>query len=161
VGDGMIRKLCGALALAMALTIPASAGAKIDDPVAFVRGVYARWNASQPKPKSVFTARLDALAALDDKESHGEVGRGNDFSFWCNCQDGNVKNVTVKGWDVANAASPRKVVDAKFQIEGKKEHLLFYFEKTGAGWKIDDVQSLATDPWTLSVIYKYGWPDGR
>jgi hypothetical protein len=148
------------LAVAATLGSPASAGTKIDDPVMFVKGVYARWNASQPEPKGVFTARLDALAALDGKEAHGEVGRGNDFSFWCNCQDGDVENVTVKGWAVANAPS-RKVVEAKFLLEDKKERLLFYFEKTKDGWKIDDVQSLASDPWTLSVIYKYGWPDGR
>jgi hypothetical protein len=148
------------VALTASLIVPASAGTKIDDPIAFVKSVYAHWNASQPEPKGVFTARLEALAALDEKEAHGEVGRGNDFSFWCNCQDGDVKNVTVKGWTVANAPD-RKVVEAKFLLDAKKQRLLFYFEKTKAGWKIDDVQSLATDPWTLSVIYKYGWPDGR
>jgi hypothetical protein len=156
----MATKLYGALALIAALAVPANAGAKIDDPIAFVKNVYAHWDASQPEPKGVFTARLDALAALDAKEAHGEVGRGNDFSFWCNCQDGNVKNVTVKGWAVANAPD-RKVVEARFLLEDKKERLLFYFEKSKAGWKIDDVQSLASDLWTLSVIYKYGWPDGR
>jgi hypothetical protein len=133
----------------------------IDDPLAFVKGVYAHWNASQPAPTGVFTARLAALQALDDKEAGGEVGRGNDFSFWCNCQDGDVKNVTVKGWDVPRATPPRKVVQVKFRLDDKKEILEFYFEKTQDGWKIDDVQSLASDPWTLSVVYKYGWPDGR
>lgn len=149
------------VAATILLIAPASAATKIEDPVAFVKGVYAKWNASQPGPKGVFTARLDALAALDVKEAHGEVGRGNDFSFWCNCQDGEIKNVVVKGWDVPDAAPSRKVVQVKFLLDGKKEWLEFYFEKTSAGWKIDDVQSLATDPWTLSVLCKYGWPDGR
>jgi hypothetical protein len=148
------------LALAAPFAVPATAATTIDDPVAFVKSVYAKWNASQPEPTGVFTARLEALAALDEKEAHGEVGRGNDFSFWCNCQDGDLKAATVKGWTVANAPN-RKVVEAKFLLDGKKEDLLFYFERTKAGWKIDDVQSTATDPWTLSVIYKYGRPEGR
>lgn len=156
----MLGKLCAVLTVSI-LACAQAAAAPIGDPVAFVKSVYAKWNASQPEPKDVFTARLDALAALDDKEAHGEVGRGNDFSFWCNCQDGEIKNISVKGWDVPNAAPGRKVVEARFLLEDKSERLLFYFEKSKAGWKIDDVQSLAADPWTLSVVYKYGWPDGR
>lgn len=155
-----MKSIITAATTILLLNIPASAGTKIDDPVAFVKGVYAHWNASQPEPRGVFSARLDALAALDDKEAGGEVGRGNDFSFWCNCQDGDIKNVTVKGWTVVNAPG-RQVVEVKFLLDDRKEDLLFYFEKTAAGWKIDDVQSLASDPWTLSIIYKYGWPDGR
>ena len=148
-------------ATAILFMAPASAGTKIDDPLAFVKGVYAHWNASQPEPEGVFTPRLAALQALDEKEAGSEVGRGNDFSFWCNCQDGDLKNVAVTSWDVAGAKTPRKVVEVKFLLDDKKEVLEFYFEKTGAGWKIDDVQSLASDLWTLSIIYKYGWPDGR
>ena len=149
------------IAVFAALTgISASADTKIDEPVAFVKGVYAHWTASQPEPKSVFTARLSALQELDEKEAHGEVGRGNDFSFWCNCQDGTLKNVSVKGWNVANA-SGRKAVEARFVLDGKKQDLLFYFESTKAGWKIDDVQSRGADGWTLSIVYKYGWPDER
>jgi hypothetical protein len=149
-----------ALALTALMACPALAGTKIDDPVAFVKGVYAHWNASQPAPEGVFSPRLAALQELDEKEAHGEVGRGNDFSFWCNCQDGEIKSVTVKGWAVENAPD-RKVVEAKFLLDGKKQDLLFYFEKTKASWKIDDVQSRGADAWTLSVIYKYGSADGR
>jgi hypothetical protein len=149
-----------ALALATMLAAPAFAGSKIDDPVAFVKGVYAHWKASQPEPKGVYSARLDALAALDEKEAHGEVGRGNDFSVWCNCQDGDIKGASVKGWTVENATD-RKVVEVKFALDGKKQDLLFYFENTKAGWKIDDVQSRGSDGWTLSILYKYGWPDGH
>jgi hypothetical protein len=139
---------------------PALAGTKIDDPVKFVTGVYAHWSTQHPEPEGVFTERLSALQALDEKEAHGDVGRGNDFSFWCNCQDGEMKNAVVKGWPVENA-SGRQVVEAKFLLDGKKQDILFYFERTKAGWKIDDVQSLGPNGWTLSVVYKYGWTDGR
>jgi hypothetical protein len=108
----------------------------------------------------VLTPRLKDLRALDEKEAHGEVGRDNDFSFWCNCQDGEIKSVTVKSWAVENAPG-RKVVEAKFLLDGKKQDLLFYFERTTAGWKIDDVQSRGAEAWTRSVIYKYGAADGR
>lgn len=149
-----------AVALAVLAMVPATAGTRIDNPVIFVTGVYARWNASHPEPSDVFTERLRALQALDEKEAHGEVGRGNDFSFWCNCQDGDLKNAVVKGWPVENARS-RQVVRVKFLLDGKQQDQLFYFEKTTAGWKIDDVQSLGPDGWTLSVIYKYGWAWGH
>ena len=148
------------LVMALVLAVPATAET-IADPVVFVKGVYARWNASQPEPTGVFTARLDALAALDDKEAHGEVGRGDDFSFWCDCQDGELTNATVRGWPVYAAVPAREVVEVKFLLDGKKQDLLFYFEMTKAGWKLDDVQSIASDPWTLSLVYKYGWPDGK
>ena len=153
-------KLAVALVFAAFLGLPAQAGTKIDDPVAFVKGVYASWSTQKAEPDGVFTARLDALRALDEKEAHGEVGRGNDFSFWCNCQDGEIKKPVVKGRDVENAKG-RKVVDVKFELDGKKQDIVFYFEQTKDGWKIDDVRLNAKGGWTLSLIYKYGWDDEK
>ena len=155
-----MKHVLSALALTALMAVPALAATKIDDPVKFVQTVYAGWSTQKAKPEDIFTARLEGLRALDEKEAHGEVGRGNDFSFWCNCQDGEIKSPTVKGWAVANAPD-RKVVEAKFLLDSKKQDLLFYFERTKAGWKIDDVQSRGADAWTLSVIYKYGSADGR
>ena len=155
-----MKHLVSALALTALLTIPATAGTKIDDPVAFVKGVYAGWSTQKAEPEGVFTARLEALRALDEKEAHGEVGRGNDFSFWCNCQDGEVKKSAVKGRDVENTKG-RKVVDAKFELDGKKQEIFFYFEQTKDGWKIDDARLAGKGGWTLSLIYKYGWDDEK
>ena len=142
------------------LSTPALAATKIDDPVAFVKDVYAHRSTQKAEPEGVFTARLEALRALDEKEAHGEVGRGNDFSFWCNCQDGEIKSAVVKGRDVENATG-RKVVDAKFELDGKKQEIFFYFEQTKDGWKIDDVRLNVKGGWTLSLVYKYGWDDGK
>jgi len=156
-----MKHLVSALALTALLTIPATAGTKIDDPVKFITGVYAHWAKNQNPQEDIYTARLKALMDLDVKEADGQVGRANDFSFWCNCQDGDIKNAVIKGWDVPDASPARKVVDAKFLLEGKKQDILFYFEKTAAGWKLDDVQSRLDITWTLSVICKYGFPESK
>lgn len=159
----MLTKIGGALALTAAMAIPAVAGTKIDDPELFLRNAYAKWAAEQRYEvgEDIYTARLAALVALDRKEANGEVPRADDFDFWCNCQDGKLTNVAVKSWKVDNAAPAREVVEAKFRLDGKRQDILFYFEKTNAGWKLDDVQSLGADAWTLSVICKYGFPQGR
>jgi len=151
------------LALIALTAFPAAAATRIDDPVAFLRTAYAKWTAGERYEvgEDIYTERLAALVALDRKEANGEVPRADDFDFWCNCQDGDIKNVTVKGWSVYGAVPDRQVVEAKFLLEGKRQDILFYFEKTNAGWKLDDVQSLGADAWTLSVICKYGWANGK
>lgn len=156
-----MKSVFAALALLALTTLTAQAGTRIDDPVAFVRGVYDHWHDSQRIPEDIYTGRLAALIALDTREAHGEVGRANDFSFWCDCQDGELAHPTVTGWPVENAAPPRYVVEAKFDRGEEKKDILFYFEKTGAGWKLDEVQSQGPKGWTLSVLCKYGWPGGR
>jgi len=32
-----------------------------------------------------------------------------------------------------------------------------FWEKSGGRWRLDDMQSLGKEGWTLSVILKYGW----
>lgn len=145
-----------ALAALLLILSPANAATRIDDPLAFVRGIYAHWNMSQPD--DIYTPRLKALMDLDEKEAHGEVGRANDFSFWCDCQDGDVKKVAVKSWDISDAAPPRKIVEAKFKLEDEDRDIVFYFEKTKVGWKLDDVQRKGPQGWTLSLLCKYGFP---
>lgn len=136
--------------------MPANAATVIADPVAFVKGVYAHWNSDQRVPENIYTARLSSLIALDNREAHGEVGRGNDFSVWCNCQDGELKNPRIVARDVENAKG-RKVVAAKFDLDDRKEEIIFYFEHTKAGWKIDDIRSTGKEAWTCSLLLKYGW----
>lgn len=147
-------------ALAALILAPAQAATRIADPAVFVKGVYAHWATDKQPPDDIYTKRLQALFALDSKEAGGEVGRANDFSIWCNCQDGDLKKVAVKSWNVVNAPT-RKVVEATFLLDDKPQRILFYFERGQTGWKIDDVQSTGTDSWTLSVLCKYGWPDNR
>lgn len=159
-----MKQILSALALIATCGPAIAAGEKavavINDPVAFVKGVYTHWSTSKPEPEGIFTARLTALQALDEKEAHGEVGRGNDFSYWCNCQDGEIKKSVVTGRNVENT-KVRKVVDVKYEIDGKKQEEFFYFEQTKDGWKLDDVRMAGKDGWTLSLIYKFGWDDEK
>ena len=155
-------KMAVALVVTTMLCIPAQAGTKIDDPVKFIEGVYKglATNSQTMAPEDIYTPRLAALIDLDIKEANGEVGRGNDFSFWCNCQDGDVKKPVVSGRDVENAKS-RKVVDVKFELDGDKREAIFYFEQLKDGWKLDDVRFAGKDGWTYSLILKYGWDDRK
>jgi hypothetical protein len=152
---GLFAVLSFIAALAL---IPASAATKIDDPVAFVKSVYATTVGKHPEPDDIYTPRLDALFKLDSKESHGEVGRW-DTDFWMNGQDGAASGVHISKADVENATG-RMIVIATFKNEKTPNEIHFYFEKTAKGWKLDDVRSLLGDPWVLSLQLKYGY-DGK
>lgn len=138
----------------------ANAGTVISDPVKFIRSVYATEIGNKPPPEDINTPRLDALYALNTKEfGKDEVGR-IDFDIFMNAQDGTISNVKVTGVPVENGPG-REVVIAKFKNEGTAQEVHFYFEKTKAGWKLDDARGLTgPEPWTLSLILKYGW-DGK
>jgi hypothetical protein len=139
-----------------------AAATKISDPAKFVADVYAKYAKVKDyaPPTDIYSARLAALFALDTKEAGSEVGR-IDFDPWTNAQDFQISAVSVKAQPVENAAS-REIVVAKFKNIGTPETIIFYFEKTGGAWKLDDMQSPKGDQvWTLSVILKYGWADGK
>jgi hypothetical protein len=159
----MQQRIVNAVLLAACLTFPAASHAattKISDPAKFVADVYAHYAKvhDYEPPTDIYSPRLAALFALDTKEAGGEVGR-IDFDFWTNAQDFQITGVTVKAQPVENASS-REIVVAKFKNIGKPETIVFYFEKTKTGWQLDDAQAPSGDqPWTLSVILKYGWPD--
>ena len=142
--------------------LSAQAVTKISDPAKFVADVYAHYAKVKDysAPTDVYSPRLAALVALDSKEAGGEVGR-LDFDPWTNAQDDQIGDVTVKAQPVENASS-REIVVAKFKNIGKPETIVFYFEKTKTGWQLDDMQAPSGEqPWTLSVILKYGWTDGK
>ncbi len=160
----MSHRIMNAVFLGAALVLPVSAHAAqrtIPDPVKFVSDVYAHFEKSHDysEPTDVYSPRLAALFALDSKEAGGEVGR-IDFDPWVNAQDFEIKNVSVKAQPVDNTKD-REIVVAKFKNIGTPETIVFYFEKAkGGGWQLDDMQAPGGEqPWTLSVILKYGWPD--
>jgi hypothetical protein len=97
---------------------------------------------------------------LNNKEfGKDEVGR-IDFDIYMNAQDGTITGVKVKGMPVDNGPG-REIVVANFKNEGKPQEVHFYFEKIKGAWKMDDASSMTgPDPWTLSLILKYGW-DGK
>jgi hypothetical protein len=149
-----------AISVAALLVFSSAQGAtRIDDPVKFVTGVYK--NLTHPTngpaaPDDIYSARLAALFALDTKEANGEVGRF-EADIWTNAQDiDHFVVLGIKGQDVYGIPG-RKVVIAKFKNGTSTHTNLYYFEKTGAGWKLDDVVALGTDGYTLSVVLKYGW----
>jgi hypothetical protein len=156
-------KILVILSFAALLCAPAQAATKIDDPVKFVSGLYAKIAAANPKtpyiaPEDIYTPRLAGLFALERKEAGDEVGR-MDFDFWSNSQDWELSGVKVTGQPV-EGAKDREVVIVHFKNFHKPEEIHFYFEKTAAGWKLDDARSLLGESWTLSLILKYGW-DGK
>lgn len=145
---------------ALLCSVPADAAKlQISDPVTSIRSVYATIG-NKPPPDNINTPRLDALYALNDKEfGKDEVGR-IDFDIYMNAQDGTLTNVKVTGLPVENGPG-REIVVAKFKNEGKQQEVHFYFEKVGKYWLLDDASSYTgPDPWTLSLILKYGW-DGK
>lgn len=155
----MLKHLAAA-AFAAAITFSgASAATRVDDPVKFVTNVYKAIGVPTIDPldtTQIYSARLSALWALDTKEAGGEVGRF-EADIWTNAQDvDHFKLLSVKGQDVYGAKG-RKLVIVKFH-NGTADHTnVFYFEKTAAGWKLDDVVALGQDGYTLSIVLKYGW----
>ena len=149
----------GALLLA-AVCLPAHAATRIDDPAKFIAQQYdnLKKNHGYRFPEDIYTARLAALFVADRNETGAkppELGR-LDFDFWIDAQDTDdampgVVKVTAE--DVPHAPD-RKIVDVTFTNFDPKENL-FYFEKTAAGWKLDDVRSQASG-WTLSLVLRYG-----
>jgi hypothetical protein len=156
-------KILVILSFAALLCAPAQAATRIDDPVKFVSGLYAKMAAATAKtpyvaPEDIYTPHLAELFALEKKEAGDEVGR-MDFDFWSNAQDWELSGVKVSGQPV-EGAKDREVVIAKFKNTGKPQEIHFYFEKTKTGWLLDDARSLVGESWTLSLILKYGW-DGK
>ena len=149
--------LCTCLALG---ALSARAKTTIDNPEVFVRGVYAhiaKTPSNYQEPDDIYSDRLKSLFALDSKEAGGEVGR-IDFDFWTNSQDSELAGVRVSSSPVESAPMRRTVV-AKFKNIGKPEEIHFYFERDAHGWHLDDARSAGAEPWTLSLILKYGWED--
>ena len=151
-----------AAALVAAITfsgVASAAPTKIDDPVKFVTAVYKKVGSPNagPTPDDIYSPRLAALWALDTKEAGGEVGRF-EADIWTNAQDvDHFKVLSIKGQDAEGAKGTRKLVIVKFH-NGTADHTnVFYFEKSAAGWKLDDVVALGQDGYTLSVVLKYGW----
>jgi len=149
----------GVLLLA-APCLPASAATRIDDPAKFITQMYDNLKKHHDFrfPEDIYSARLTALFAADRKETGAkppELGR-LDFNFWVDAQDTDDAMpgvVKITSEDVPHAPD-RKIVDVTFTNFDPKENL-FYFEKTGSGWKLDDVRSQSSG-WTLSLILRYG-----
>lgn len=109
--------------------------------------------------KLEYSPRLRALFAEEEKYAGGEVGR-LEFDFTTGAQDDDTSDVKVSRRDTDGAA--RRAVTANFANMGKPVEVVYYFEKIGDAWFLDDVASPGyggrdgTPPWTLSLVLKYG-----
>jgi hypothetical protein len=154
-----VRTAATILGLGVALLPVASAGqaAPITDPAAFVADVYRRLVASEHDsdylpPKDIYSQRLKALFAEDDRHRGGEIGC-MDFVFWVNGQDWGLTNIRVTSREVAGHPD-RRLVIATFVNLGSPEEIHFDFQQIAGRWLLDDVQSVKDGRWTLSAILK-------
>ncbi|MFI4975460.1 MAG: hypothetical protein ACHP84_13050 [Caulobacterales bacterium] len=149
-----------ALAVLCASGPALAAPTHISDPKAFVTQVYHRLATDQnyTAPEDIYTAHLKALFADEKHDAGDEVGRV-DFDFWTDAQDWSLKDPKVREAPVEGNAG-RKVEIVTFLNSDRPEEIHFYFQKTPAGWLLDDARSVKGESWTLSVILKYGW-DGQ
>lgn len=149
---GMILALGLSLSpFSFAQTVP------IKEPTAFVTEVYRRFSASVHgseylPPEKIYTPRLKALFAADDRWRRGEVGC-IDFVFWVNGQDWELKNASVTSQDVPGHPE-RRLVIATFTNLGTPEEIHFEFQRIGSQWLLDEAQSVKGERWTLSTILK-------
>jgi Protein of unknown function (DUF3828) len=144
-------------ASAFLATSPLAASTRIDDPVAFVREVYAHFVGAQNRgpvydaPQDVYTPRLSKLFEDDRKNTPAGDEGCLDFDFWLNGQDWKLTKIEVTE---AMASQDRKVVVAKFANAGTPQELHFEFRRIDGRWLLDDVSSLKDNAWTLSKILK-------
>ena len=144
--------LCAASA---AIAAPAKP-VKVSDPQATMKTLYEKLAKDDFSMELPMSARLNALMALDTKEAKGEVGR-LDGDYFINGQDSKITNAVVTARDVDNAPG-RKIVVVCFKNFDKAMENHYFWEKTKAGWVLDDVRYLdEKDGYTLSLMLKYGW----
>lgn len=128
----------------------------VKDPLAATKAHYAQIEKDKFDGELPFSARLKALEALDAKETpKDEVGR-IDGDIYVNAQDMKVTNVVVISRNVENAPN-RRIVVVRFKNFDEQEEMHLFWEKTKAGWVVDDIRALGDDGWTLSLMLKYGW----
>ena len=88
-------------ASAFLATFPLAATTRIDDPVAFVRGVYAHFVGAQGRgpvydaPQDIYTPRLSKLLEDDRKKTPAGDEGCLDFVFWLNGQDWKLTKIEV------------------------------------------------------------------
>ncbi|HEY2071197.1 MAG TPA: DUF3828 domain-containing protein [Rhizomicrobium sp.] len=143
-------------ALLCAFIATPALAADASSPKAIILDVYAhiQKNVEFDPPNSLLTPRLAGLIAGDTADAKGEVGR-LDVDFWINGQDGKITKVAAKARP-DDLRADRQVVTVTMDNFGKPQTAIFYFEKQGGKWLIDDVRWTGKDGWVLSLAAKYG-----
>ena len=155
---------------AFCLAQPALAAPRPTEPQAIVADVYAHLMIEQDRPtdalldrynppNDLYTPALAKAFAEEKRDAAGDLGR-LDFFFWVNGQDWKLADLSISERSVWRRPD-RRVVAVAFSNFGQENSLLFYFQKVGGRWLIDDVESLDVTPgdegdaWVLSLILKY------
>ena len=146
------------LALLACLALPAQA-APISDPEAAMRAFYTALEKETPAPAIPWSARMEALFALDLKEAQAagdEIGRV-DFDYFINGQDGQIAKSVVTAHAV-DGAPGRRIVVVRFENFDMPQENHFYWQRDAAGaWTLDDVRSFGEDGgFVLSHLLQYG-----
>ncbi|WGM38302.1 hypothetical protein [Caulobacter sp. NIBR1757] len=165
----MRRIIAALILLVFWVAGPASAATRIDDPKAFIAKAYADLSKGQTEsgagdeavdpPDDIYTPALKKAFDDEDRDAAGDLGR-LDFFFWVNGQDWRLSEVEVSERSVWRRPD-RRVVAVSFRNFDQDNSLLFYFQKAGDRWLIDDVESLDVVEgedgyaWVLSLILKY------
>lgn len=141
------------------LLAPTLARAQVltDVPSVYVASVYDRLSRGQDyqDPDALYTPRLLALWKDMKKDAGDEVGRV-DFFPWTSSQDWTLSDLSLTS-EIVDGREDRMIVTTRFRNGGEPEVIRTFWEKSGDRWRLDDMQSLGKDAWTLSVILKYGW----
>src|SRR5690242_6229247 len=91
------RTLVFAASAAVLACTAAAHATTINDPVRFVKSVYAAIKAGKPAPEDINTPHLQRLYDLNAKEfGKDEVGR-IDFDIFMNAQDAEISDLSVRG----------------------------------------------------------------
>ena len=144
-------------ALMICLPLGALAQSPGDEPEVYVASVYDRLANNRPwqTPESLYTPRLAALWADMRRDAGDEVGRVN-FDVWVNAQDSELSGFSFGGEPVFGNPD-RRIVVARFRNMDRDEVIAFYWERIDGRWRLDDVEARGEEPWTLSVLLKYGF----
>lgn len=155
----MITRVFHLAALLCCLLIPvACATAQVKgDPAAMVHGIYNQLlDPNIPAPSDFELLRplaSDRLQDLLDREiacqEQGDETCKYGFSVIVDGQDFDLTNLAI---DETLHQSDSAEVTASFHNFGEPKQVVFVFQKQGAGWVLEDVQSRDQSGWSLASI---------
>jgi hypothetical protein len=153
----VLMPVVAGVAFVMSVAASNAAPIKVTDPEKAMRQVYAALEKEAQEVELPLSARLDGLFKLDTRETGpDEVGR-IDFDYFVNGQDSKITDSVVTSRTVENADS-RRIIVVRFKNFGEEMENHYFWERTKAGWVLDDVRCLdGKEGYTLSLVLKYGW----
>jgi hypothetical protein len=138
---------------------PAAAAAArgVEDPRAFVHGMFELYRAGPDAPIEWPTyAYSDRLRGLFDAydawaRRHDDLIGSLDFDWWVNAQDWELRSVELSE---ERDGPDRRTIVARFDNAGRVDTSRFLFVRQSGRWYLDDVTNgdAAQDGWVLSQL---------